>query len=43
MMVVAHVQQDGVYHIMSDDATKKEKKIENRSTYRASVQVPVCF
>ena len=43
-MVVAFMfDRKGFYHILSDDATKKEKKIENRSTYRASVQVSVCL
>ena len=43
MKVVSMFDRTAVYHIVSDDATKKEKKSENRSTYRALVQVPVRF
>ena len=43
MKVVFMFDRTAVYHIVSDDATKKEKKSENQSPYRAFMQVPVRF
>ena len=43
MKVVSMFDEMAVYHIVSDDATKKGEKNENRSTYRAFMQIPMRF